>query len=113
MERNEEQGALKGKFSSSTDEVVYTKLSFPAPASRTLSAICRIVRGKIRENLRRDVTKCEVTWYRWGPPTTPCAQERETCFLGLLPICSALLLTGPRDPPPTQPLRNFPAFASI
>ncbi|KAJ8797179.1 hypothetical protein J1605_017407 [Eschrichtius robustus] len=49
MERNEEQGTLKGKFSSSTDEVVYTKLSFPAPASRTLSVICRIVRGKIRQ----------------------------------------------------------------
>lgn len=60
---------------------------------------------KVGEKPSGDLTKCVVTWYCWGPPTTPCAQESETAYLAvhsgcLLPIYSALLPTDPEILPP-------------
>ena len=101
MERNEEPGTLQGGFL----HLQKPELSFPAPALRILSE------RKSRWDAKQGCSQMWGDLVLLGPPTAPPAQEREPGFLGLLPICSALLFPGPRDPT-LSPLRNFPGVAS-
>ena len=96
--------------SSSTDEILCPKLSFPAPALRVLSE------RKSRWMLSRGVTKCEVTWYCWVHPPHLLLRKGNQVSWGSFPSAVPSSFLAP-ETPPSVPLemalvvKNSPANA--